>query len=644
MDKNRKTSHILNVFQFDANGHVVLPASLTLGIAPTGEDNSAKVPTTAWVRSIIGTTGASYVPTERTITINGTSYDLSSNRAWSIDTGVLTASAGSGISVSVVSQNLNIVNTGLLTATSGSGISVSTVNQNLNIVNTGILTASSGAGISLSVVNQNLNVVNTGILTASAGLGISLSVVNQNLNVINTGILTASAGSGISLSVVDQNLNVINTGVLTASAGAGISLSIVGGNLNVVNTITNNNQLTNGAGYITSSALTGYATETYVGTQISNLVDSSPATLDTLNELAAALGDDPNFATTVSTSIGTKVPQARTITINGTSYDLTANRSWTINSMVYPSAGIALSTGTAWGTSITDNSSNWNTAYGWGNHASAGYAASSHTHSIANVTGLQTALDGKQASGSYAASVHTHAISDVTGLQTALAGKQAQLNGTGFVKVSGTTVSYDNSTYLTTSSASSTYVRYTGSNSELNMGTNFVRAWGFTANGFPAINVSGTIDLRQNGGNFSGAQSLAVIGSRSANTLYFTLGDTNLKAVVLENSLLTDHRTFSFPDATGTLALTSDLGAYLPLTGGTVSGSILPTSDASYNLGSTSKRWNHVYTTDLHLSNEGKQNVVDGTWGDWTLQEGENDIFMLNNRSGEKFKIKLEKI
>ncbi len=71
---------------------------------------------------------------------------------------------------------------------------------------------------------------------------------------------------------------------------------------------------------------------------------------------------------------------------------------------------------------------------------------------------------------------------------------------------------------------------------------------------------------------------------------------------------------------------------------------LLPTSDATYNLGSTSYRWNNVYTTDLHLSNQGSQNSVDGTWGDWTLQEGENDIFMLNNRSGEKFKIILEKI
>lgn len=38
--------------------------------------------------------------------------------------------------------------------------------------------------------------------------------------------------------------------------------------------------------------------------------------------------------------------------------------------MVYPGAGIPLSTGSAWGTSITNNSANWNTAYGWGNWAS----------------------------------------------------------------------------------------------------------------------------------------------------------------------------------------------------------------------------------------------------------------------------------
>jgi hypothetical protein len=52
------------------------------------------------------------------------------------------------------------------------------------------------------------------------------------------------------------------------------------------------------------------ATKGYVDTSISNLIDSAPATLDTLNEIAAALGDDPNFATTITASIATKLPLA----------------------------------------------------------------------------------------------------------------------------------------------------------------------------------------------------------------------------------------------------------------------------------------------------------------------------------------------
>ena len=43
-------------------------------------------------------------------------------------------------------------------------------------------------------------------------------------------------------------------------------------------------------------------------------------------------------------------------------------------SQTYPGSGIALSDGSSWSSSITNNSSNWNTAYSWGNHASAGYA------------------------------------------------------------------------------------------------------------------------------------------------------------------------------------------------------------------------------------------------------------------------------
>ena len=55
----------------------------------------------------------------------------------------------------------------------------------------------------------------------------------------------------------------------------------------------------------TPTTLAGYgitdgATQTYVDTEIANLIDSAPGTLDTLNELAAAINDDPNFAVTIA--------------------------------------------------------------------------------------------------------------------------------------------------------------------------------------------------------------------------------------------------------------------------------------------------------------------------------------------------------
>jgi len=59
-----------------------------------------------------------------------------------------------------------------------------------------------------------------------------------------------------------------------------------------------------------SDNTTKIATTAYVTTALANMVDSAPGTLNTLNELAAALGDDANFSTTVTNSIATKLPLA----------------------------------------------------------------------------------------------------------------------------------------------------------------------------------------------------------------------------------------------------------------------------------------------------------------------------------------------
>tara|TARA_Y100000114_G_scaffold155159_1_gene178693 strand:+ start:471 stop:1271 length:801 start_codon:yes stop_codon:yes gene_type:complete len=69
-----------------------------------------------------------------------------------------------------------------------------------------------------------------------------------------------------------------------------------------------------------------------------------------------------------------------------------------------------------------------------------------------------------------------------------------------------------------------------------------------------------------------------------------------------------------------------------------------PHLNSTYDLGISGKAWRNLYVNDAHFSNEGHSNSVDGTWGSWTLQEGENDIFMINNRTGKKYAITMREV
>jgi hypothetical protein len=95
-----------------------------------------------------------------------------------------------------------------------------------------------------------------------------------------------------------------------------------------------------------------------------------------------------------------------------------------------------------------------------------------------------------------------------------------------------------------------------------------------------------------------------------------------------------------YSDGTNVVEGLSSVGAV------TATGHLVPGTTDTYDLGASGNVWRNIYTGDLHLSNRHKEkgNIVDGTKGNWTLQEGENDIFMINNISGEKFKINLSKI
>ena len=77
----------------------------------------------------------------------------------------------------------------------------------------------------------------------------------------------------------------------------------------------------------------------------------------------------------------------------------------------------------------------------------------------------------------------------------------------------------------------------------------------------------------------------------------------------------------------------------------TFTGNILPEANGTRDLGATGTRWANIYTSDLDLSNEARGgNDVDGTWGSYTIQEGENDLFLINRRTGKTYKFVLEEI
>jgi hypothetical protein len=80
---------------------------------------------------------------------------------------------------------------------------------------------------------------------------------------------------------------------------------------------------------------------------------------------------------------------------------------------------------------------------------------------------------------------------------------------------------------------------------------------------------------------------------------------------------------------------TIDTANYLLKSGGAMTGHLTPATTGTINLGSASLRWATVYTSDLDLNN--------GV-GDWTIVEGEDDLFIYNNRNDKVYKFALYEV
>ena len=144
------------------------------------------------------------------------------------------------------------------------------------------------------------------IKTLGSGETTVQSVAGVNLTATESGDIALTTSSGnIELKGTVQLLSGKR---ITDSAGTKIEF---GDDLDM-----NSNKITELG---TPSANADAATKLYVDTSIADLANSAPTTLNTLNELAAALGDDANFSTTVTTSIASKLTSANVAVTVGAS-------------------------------------------------------------------------------------------------------------------------------------------------------------------------------------------------------------------------------------------------------------------------------------------------------------------------------------
>ena len=162
-----------------------------------------------------------------------------------------------------------------------------------------------------------------------------------------------------------------------------------------------------------------------------------------------------------------------------------------------------------------------------------------------------------------------------------------------------------------------------------------------TANGGVAGNVTGNVS--GSSGSCTGTSAIATSVTATANnstdeTVYLTFvdGATGTQGVETDTGL-------SYNPSSGTITTTA-IGAH-SVTGALTTQAITPDGNGTRDLGASGTRWANVYSSDLDLSNEAKgANSIDNTWGSYLIEEGENDLFLKNRRTGKQYKFCLQEV
>jgi len=254
----------------------------------------------------------------------------------------LTDETGTGSVVLATSPTLVTPTLGVATATSINGTTIPTSATLVKTSDTGTVTSTMildgtilNADINTSAAIDKTKISGTAVTVADTGTVTSTmiadgTIVNAD---INTSAQIAYSKTNLTNSIVNAD---VNASAAIDWTKLGISSTVSSTEIGYVDGVTSAIQTQLDSKLATATAATTYAplaspaltgtptaptatagtsttqvaTTAFVGTAVSNLVASAPAALDTLNELATALGNDAAFSTTVTNSIATKLPLA----------------------------------------------------------------------------------------------------------------------------------------------------------------------------------------------------------------------------------------------------------------------------------------------------------------------------------------------
>ena len=146
----------------------------------------------------------------------------------------------------------------------------------------------------------------------------------------------------------------------------------------------------------------------------------------------------------------------------------------------------------------------------------------------------------------------------------------------------------------------------------------------------PGVNTAGSQDTSGNAATATNSTQLNGLAASSSGNRW------GVVPFVDSSGVLEGGRYLDFHTADNS---TADHAGRIDCDGSTFSFDLNVIPSGARDLGSTSARWQNLYVNDLKLSNKGGANDVDGTWGDYTIQEGENDLFIKNERNGKVYKI-----